>query len=218
MKKPNYADAVSKRIKENLKNFDVNGKDELEKIERYAKTYGFDFKKVHSLISNNEELKGFFIIHPERQNLHENVFRDFLRSLDGVYDVIQLPKSGKNAVHIVEQEVRKGEGTKVGFKTKSIDFSFRYSTSNKIFYVFHKYTKQSGGNQDNQKNDVKNAISIASNTGFDNDEIVVFFVCDGEYYEESMNPWSELQRAINMSNKNMYLCKSYQLEDLLKNV
>ena len=62
-----------------------------------------------------------------------------------------MPTSGKGSVFIIKQEARiKGDGDKsITSQATSIDLYFEYEPINVEFYVFHKYTNEAGGAQDN---------------------------------------------------------------------
>ncbi|AXK51609.1 hypothetical protein [Spiroplasma alleghenense] len=98
-------------------------------------------------------------------------------------------------------------------KSKSMDFKFNYKDLKTDFYVFHKYTKESGGAQDNQKNDVIFSMQSAKSPYPCEKNFVVFYICDGEYYDEQK--MNELNNHIN-GISNFYLIKSENLEKCLK--
>ncbi|PWV43541.1 hypothetical protein [Candidatus Phytoplasma asteris] len=107
------------------------------------------------------------------------------------------PKS----IFIKKQEIvqKKEINQYISSKGKSIDFSFKYKDLEIIFYVFHKYTKESGGSQDNQKNDVKISIEEAkTDTQKYNKNIMILFICDGDYYSEYK--MKELKKVANQQN------------------
>jgi hypothetical protein len=215
MSEPNYKEKYSEMISDNLKNFNVNDDGVKKKIEKFCSKFGFDRDEVTKKINEEEFLRAFFIKEPAKQNLYEKIFGDFLKEMKGITICEKLPASGPDSIFIINQEVRvrRKSDNSITKQAKSMDFHFKYDGIDADFYVFHKYTKEAGGAQDNQKNDVINAIDKASAVHI-SDKIYVLFVCDGEYYN-SKN-WKDVD--VHVRDDNFKLLKSGQIEEYLINI
>ena len=213
MSEPNYKEEYSRMIVENFENFDINDPGVKIKIQNFCSKFGFDENEVIQKIKLDKVLRAWFIKDPSKQNVFEKTFANFLSSIKKVKNFKKLPTSGKGSVFIINQEVRiKGDADKsITSQAKSMDFYFEYEGINVEFYVFHKYTNEAGGAQDNQRNDVTNAIDKASNPHI-NKKIFILFVCDGEYYVGKN--WDDINAHI--SDSNFKLLKSGQIEKFLE--
>lgn len=167
------------------------------KIQNFANRYGLSKKFVINKIMNDNSFAIVFAKEPGRQNFHENCAAEFIRSLPLVESFSVLPKGGSGALYIVRDI---GVAKDRAGDSKSIDFkwNYRYGGRELAFYATHKYTKDGGGSQDNQLNDVfhfhENARSIV-------DKNVFFFsITDGKYYESvftkdstsALNRWTKI--------------------------
>lgn len=90
-----------------------------------------------------------------------------------VSNLVDLPNGGKNALYI---EAR-----------KSVDF-VGYATNNVHRYrilIAAKYTKNDGGSQDNQRNDLIDFAEHAPKKDDDTDNDIIVLLADGHYYTKS---------------------------------
>ncbi|MBP5835829.1 hypothetical protein [Candidatus Phytoplasma meliae] len=210
MKQIDYKTKYKEQLKQNLENFDIKDKKTIQKIKKFCEKFNFIQEEVETSIKNNIFLKVWFILEPLKQNFYEKVFGDFLKN-----DIKNISKVCKlEDVFIKKQKIvqKKEINQYTSSKGKSIDFSFKYKDFEVMFYVFHKYTKESGGSQDNQKNDVKISIEEAkTDTKEYNENIMVLFVCDGEYYNEYK--MQELKKTATQDN--LKVLKSNELQSFL---
>ncbi|AHI53836.1 hypothetical protein SSABA_v1c04270 [Spiroplasma sabaudiense Ar-1343] len=215
---PNYDLNLKMQLKNNLENFDINSESERLKIEKFCEKFNFKLDEVYDEIKKSKFLKAFFIKNPTKQNIYEKTAFEFISSIEGVHDAENLPNGSKtNSVYISDQEVRKGRDVPISIrkKAKSIDFKFMYKDLKTEFYVFHKYTGESGGAQDNQKNDIINSMNAAKSAHPCDKDFVLFYICDGAYYNK--------EKMIELGNNitgisNFYLLKSGDLENKLKSI
>jgi hypothetical protein len=117
---------------------------------------------------------------PNKQNIHEKIAGDYIITIEGISEFKILPKSGKNAKILTNDgRVTFGNGVK---SNKSIDFEFIYCGIH--FYCSHKYTKDSGGAQDNSYNDLCNFLTSTRRVV---DKKVYFLaIADGNYYANKL--------------------------------
>ncbi|WP_146637998.1 hypothetical protein [Spiroplasma clarkii] len=101
---------------------------------------------------------------PLETNVYRKTFESFLKNIPNVFEFKKLPASGENSIFIINQEVRikKDAEKSITSQGRTMDFYFKYGSIDVDFYVFHKYTGESGGAQDIQKNNVISAINRAS--------------------------------------------------------
>ena len=127
-----------------------------------------------------------------------------------------MPAGGGDACYVCNDGiVRKGDVNK-GL-TKSIDF--RWEFDGNTYYAAHKYTKDEGGAQDNQFNDLCNFLINASKS---KDENVYFLaIGDGDYYKRKYKDGANyyLSRIDYMnskySSKNAVALSTDELEEFL---
>lgn len=177
-----YEENLANRYKKNMQDVPnlLATKDEslLDKIIKNSIKYSIDEGFIKEQINNKNPIAlAFFCINPTRQNIFEKVAADFLKKQDSIKSFKKLSNNAKFVVNGVVIE-------KIDLKTyplaKTIDFEWRYNEF--TIYASHKYTKDSGGAQDNQYNDVKNFIKQARD--FSKHKKTKFLaICDGKFYE-----------------------------------
>lgn len=119
---------------------------------------------------------------PGRQNIAEKVQ---LEELSKFVDIEKLKSAGKDCIYIVEGEIYKGKPSCVSDQ-KSVDaIVFKGGVE---WYCTLKYTADTGGSQDNQKN---NVINFVKNAGGHH----VACILDGDYYQQEAKK-KELQQYI----------------------
>lgn len=114
---------------------------------------------------------------PKKQNIPEKTALSILQKANP--NIKNLPQTGKNALHLTPE----GQfSSTANGNSKAIDFYLE--KDDKKYYIFHKFTEQSGGAQDNQLRDAINFLINAKN----NKEINSYFVAllDGNYYKDKL--------------------------------
>ena len=208
----NYEDHVSKKRKQAYREATTVFKKYLEKIESSEElnTYElrqFDvaFKKKANLLGVSEkelleqcksaELLQSVLFHkdPAKQSIHQELAVDFLKKAfkawPGFCNFELLKSSGPYSLYVSKGVVVGIDGVETGIqRCKSIDFKWEFKhrslKENIVFYGSHKYTKEDGGSQDNQRKDL---ISFIEETAGNKNKNAIFFVIpDGAYYEKSI--------------------------------
>ncbi|NCU34325.1 hypothetical protein EOM27_03315 [Candidatus Saccharibacteria bacterium] len=120
---------------------------------------------------------------PSRQNLTEGIAKEYLEQFDEIREVEILSKSGKNSWSIVDGILDKTDNFTKAEKNghKSIDFRITLNNG-KIIFAAHKYTKDTGGAQDNQGNDL--LAFVVSADQYPDDDYLFAAIGDGEYYTD----------------------------------
>lgn len=136
-----------------------------EKINKYLEEmdYVISYEEVRQSILTNFVSASHFMKPPGKQNISEKLCAQIL-------NLKKLPPSGNNCIRF--NDAGDIVHTASGGNTKSADFYY------KEHYMTQKYTNESGGSQDNQRNDVIDFLkrgSIKHKVGA---------IVDGYYWEK----------------------------------
>jgi hypothetical protein len=215
----NYEVEYKKRIKQNLLEVldELKNKNMQTKIANWANKFGYSYTEIKNKIKNDEIFRCVFAKDPSKQNLYQNLAATYVNSLYNVENFRVLASGGNDAMYLINGKLFSGENLKNKAKEiKSIDFS--WNTGIYIFYASHKYTKNSGGAQDNQYIDIQNFIR---NTRDSNEKNTIFFaICDGEYYQKrdsATGDSSKIERLRRLTdNKTSFVLTIDELVDFLE--
>lgn len=120
-----------------------------EKIHSYCKRWDgkFTIVEIEESILNNDIIASMFAKDPSKQNISEKLVGEIL-------NITKLPAVGKNCIRFTaEGDIVSNSGVNV---SKSADFKIGDT------YYTQKYTKEEGGAQDNQYNDVVDFLTKGS--------------------------------------------------------
>lgn len=140
-----FEDLVYKReqelIQQNLMDVrnNIDNSDYELKITNYCDKFGFDVNEVKKQILSNDLVASFFAKDPAKQNFTEKLVGELLNTK-------VLPQQGKNCIRFTDK------GDVVSSKSINVSKSADFLINNT--YITQKYTRGSGGAQDNQYNDV----------------------------------------------------------------
>ena len=117
-----------------------------------------------------------------RQNVHENAAAEYVIGMENIQEFQRLPSTGNNARYINAdgQVVTKQQLGEAPPPSKSIDFQWR--TGEITCYAAQKYTREGGGNQDNQFNEVVRLLQNFQRRT--NNGTALFVLVDGPYYTD----------------------------------
>lgn len=179
------------------------------KIKNFAEKFGFKEKEIAKRIEKDKFLAATFAKDPGRQNFYQKQALKFLRTMDVVKEAKELSAGGKNAWFVVNGEVgKKGKFKKEELAAvKSIDFKITL-VDGTVILASHKYTKDKGGAQDNQKNDLLNFIRQAKAY---KGKYVMMAIADGAYYREAVI-WGQLEHAARDSD--VKVCNMENFEEV----
>ena len=108
-------------------------------------------------IRNDKMFRAWFAKEPRRQGFHELVVGKCLKPFDIVTSFEILNKGGDNAEYITSDgHIVDGKNLQDKAIAKSLDF--KWITSGVQCYASHKYTKESGSNQDSQYKEQLNLL------------------------------------------------------------
>ena len=224
-KLPNYEAEFLKQQSENnaLVRDQVRQRDKniMQKIQTFCERSGFDFDDVIQKINADEMFAYTFATDPARQNLFEKLAAEYIQCIGFISDFKKLPGSGANTMYIVNGSLIDGvhlSASGGATEAKSIDFFWKYKE--KQFYAFHKYTRQSGGAQDNQYNDMKAFINNANSST--NQNYYFMAIADGEYFntQNGKAGISKIENLKNLANnqRGVYAVRIEELYRLLKDI
>lgn len=197
-----YENEIKKKRLENIKSFkdkinNINDNNDIkEKLFNWCDRFDYDYDELLKRLKATDDILiiGQFAKDPGKQNIHEDMAFDYLLKLPVISNQTHLPK-GKNAKFIVGGKIKNDKGTA---NIKSLDCYFCYEYRNKKleFYTSNKYTKSSGGAQDNQFNDLQEFMKEARDVTDKN--IFLMAVADGKYYQ---NKYDEFNTRIEYFNE-----------------
>lgn len=155
----------------------LNDTDVQFKIVNYAEKHGFEAEDIKERIKSDDLVASFFAKDPSKQNFTEKLVAELLNTKT-------LPQSGKNCIRFNNN----GDicSTKSANTSKSADFLIGN------VYITQKYTRSTGGAQDNQYTDVVDFLSKGSK------KYNVAAIVDGSYWDNSKR--QELKNFFNNNN------------------
>ena len=175
----------------------------LKRITTFISRFGYLQDDVLTKIENDHMFAAHFAKEPRRTGLHETIAAQWIGELPHVENFKVLPKSGNASIKVSSDGniVKTLESQNI--PGKSLDFM--WATGDKIFYAMHKYTKEGGGNQDSQYQEM---VELMKRFIHCRDESVVLLVIvDGEYYQEN----NARRLSVLQSHQRTQAPKSYAL-------
>jgi hypothetical protein len=157
-------------------------------------------QEIKELILENDLVASFFAKDPSRQNFTEKIISKTIKSIEGVENFEDLPSS--TYWYLVDGKVVKLKSRPIGIKNIDYIFSFR----GKRFVCTQKYTKDAGGAQDNQFNDIVSFLQQSLNM---EEGTIAVAIVDGAYYTKEK---IEKLRAI---NDKALVVSGFELEEVL---
>ena len=149
-----------------------------------------------------------------RQNVHEKAAADHIEQIVDVEQFRKLPSTGPNACYVNGdgQIVTRRQLAGARPPSKSIDFQWRTGTV--TCYAAQKYTKEGGGNQDNQFNEIQSLLRNFLQRI--NNNVALFVLVDGPYYDE--NRLNRLRALIRLQAPRSYVASVNDLLPILREI
>lgn len=176
------------------------------KISSFSEKWGFSYKRVESEIKDNKIVAASFAKDPSKQNFYQTQALVFLNSMSIVETAEQMKSSGSESLFIIDGKICKGDKKLKKNNHKSIDFQITLKNG-KVIFASHKYTKEAGGAQDNQRNDLITFVNEAEKYYGD---FIFAVIADGDYYLKDKT-WLEFIK--NKSNSKVYICNMENFEN-----
>ena len=209
-----FIQAIRANLLEVIIQLDAGDKNLRKKIDTFSSRFKFLKSEVEKKIREDNMFRAVFSKDPGKQKIHENIAARFIEKLPQVSDFNQLSHNGLQLLGgtvISRKDARIGGGVS---RAKSIDFTWNSSVYK--IYAAHKYTKNSGGAQDNQYRDLQVFIREANDSNLKN--TVFLAIADGGYYQmnDSETGTTKLQRLKRLANKeNVFAMPIDELESFL---
>ena len=149
-----------------------------------------------------------------RQNVHERAAADYIEQMANVARFRRLPSSGRNALYV------NGDGQIVtgadlaGARRPSKSIDFQWQTGAVTCYAAQKYTREGGGNQDNQFNEVQ--ALLRNFLQRINNDVALFVLVDGPYYNAAR--LAQLQGLVRLQNPRSYVSSVNALTTILADI
>lgn len=161
-------------------------------------------EQIKNKILSDDLVASFFVKDPSRQNFTEIVIASILQKKSNIENFVN--HSSNTNLFVVDGQIVNHRVDGI----KSIDYS--WETKGKKVYASQKYTKEAGGAQDNQYNDILNFLSNAKKN---NDKDLMFFaIVDGDYYsDDRINIMRE-----NYEINNVKICRAEEVEGYLDKI
>lgn len=147
----------------------------MSKINKRSEEYDIPVETIIDEIKKYNTAVIPFVISPSRQNFYENMAYIMIKNISGVYNLVNLPN---NKLFVYGGAVISKSKLKQYPKTKTLDFKWDYNGYS--IYASHKYTKDTGGAQDNQYKDLQDFIRESKDTNLSRTIFVA--IADGDYY------------------------------------
>ncbi len=149
-----------------------------------------------------------------RQNIHENAAATFIEALPFISDFRKLPSVGGNALYInSDGQILSGRQLSGAPRpSKSLDFQWRTATI--TCSAAQKYTKEGGGNQDNQFNEIEQLLRNFQ--GRTNNGVALIVLVDGAYYNEGR--LARLLGLVRLQSPFSYVASVNKLQPLLRQI
>lgn len=199
----NALEINSREVRDAILNGD---KDMSLKINNYSEKYNIPQRFLKHRILRDPIFANQFAKDPAKQSIHQNTAASFIESITYVENFQQLPAGGQNAKYICKDGILYTGNRPSGNTVKSIDFYWIYD--NKEYYAAHKYTKDEGGAQDNQWNDLMEFLANAAKSRHPNKYFLA--IGDGAYYQKEYK-----ENGIKYASRIDYMNKTYSTEKAL---
>lgn len=218
MPRPNYEDEFVQAIRANLtrviEQLDAGDTGLLKKIGTFASRFELAIDVVEQKIREDEMFRAFFAKDPGKQKIHENIAAAFIEHTPGVEDFEQL---AHDKLVVIQGAVRSRKEVRAeGATARAKTIDFMWSTRGKKIYVSHKYTKGSGGGQDNQYRDLQEFIREANESNLRDTYFLA--IADGDYYDrtDTNSHTTKLQHLKDLANRrNVFALSIDELETWL---
>lgn len=218
---PNFDKAFVEAIRKNLdlvvSLLDTKEKGMMQKIKTFSSRFDFIENEIEEKIRKDKIFRAVFAKDPGKQKLHENIAAVFIKKIPLVKKFTQL---SHGALQLISGAVMsKKDAKKIGATAQAKTIDFTWISCGFTIYASHKYTKSSGGAQDNQYKDLKDFISEANHSNLS--KTIFLAIADGSYYssKDSESGGTKLQRLKDLANRrNVFALTSEELEKFLQSL
>ena len=193
----------------------------LDKIFSAAERYDMDAEAILREAQIGEYATATLAVDPKRQKFHENFALEWIRKIHGV-STVRKPEQERLFLRetgmIVSANQYAQQGGKRPSNTKNIDFTWQFRGVQ--FLATHKYTKESGGSQDHQYEELERFVINGRDFSgqYEGKGTFLLALADGPYYflDSDGQKLKALQEMCRQGN-HIYALQTWQLEAWLNN-
>lgn len=218
MPKPDYEGEFLRAIRVNLTKvidqLDAGNEGLARKIGTFASRFELAIDAVEQKIRTDEMFRAFFAKDPGKQKIHENIAAAFIAGMPEVENFDQLAHDGLVVIQGAVRSRKEVRTEGATARAKTVDFT--WDTRGKKIYASHKYTKHSGGAQDNQYRDLQEFIREANESNLRDTYFLA--IADGDYYNstDTNSHTTKLQHLKDLANRrNVFALSIEELETWL---
>lgn len=165
----------------------------VKKVTTYSENFKYPEADIKEKITNDPMFSACFSKDPNRTSLHEKTAYEWLKKLSMIKQLEKLPANSKDSIYVTSD----GQICKMETEQKpSKSLDFRWKTRGYKIYASHKYTKQAGGNQNNQFREIRTLLEHF-NKKIEKNKIILLAIVDGKYYNKKR--MEDLRRFCNTS-------------------
>lgn len=221
MPRPDYEGDFVRAIRVNLtqviNQLDAKNEGLARKIGTFASRFEFAIDVVEQKIREDEMFRAFFAKDPGKQKIHENIAAAFITRIPLIENFEQLAHDGLVVIQGAVRPRKEVRAEGATARAKTIDFA--WDTCGKKVYASHKYTKHSGGAQDNQYRDLQEFIREANESN--RRDAYFLAIADGDYYSgtDTNSHTTKLQHLKDLANRrNVFALSIDELEEWVKEI
>ena len=206
-----YKKAYAKALKENFslvrKQLQDKDTDLMKKITNRAKEYGISESIIIKDIQKCDTAIIPFAKSPAKQNFYENTACQMIQNMTGVENFQKLPN---HSTYVCNGSIIQRKELKIYPSAKTIDFKWQYKEH--TIFASHKYTKDSGGSQDNQYRDVQEFIRQSRDTKLS--KTIFIAIADGDYYmtENGKAGTTKIEHLASLCTRKVIACRMENAE------
>ncbi|ABK78385.1 hypothetical protein CENSYa_1775 [Cenarchaeum symbiosum A] len=177
---------------------------------------GIDKDEIKNKVKADEIFRWYFIKDPKKQNIYESLAGRYISELPSVESFEKLSNS---ALYVVNGGIMtKSELNEAGSSSEAKSIDFCWECNGYTYYASHKYTKDEGGAQGSQYNDLKSFIRQANKSQKLTNVFVA--IADGPFYDgmsQGRRRMDVLKTEAN-SSKNVYATRICDLGNLMTSI
>ena len=190
----------------------------LDKIDKAALRYDMDKETILREVRESNYAIATFSKDPKKQNIYERVALKWIESISKVTDARKPPRMLLlETGMIVSARQYAQQGGQKAPNTKSIDFTWQFRGVR--FFATHKYTKDSGGAQDSQYQELERFVINGRDFSgqYEGQKTVLLALGDGPYFLAHDGRKLQALQEVCRQGNHIYALQTWQLEAWLNN-
>lgn len=188
----NFARHINQLRDENIRHimYTIDTPETMERIEQFSQRSGLSTDYIFNLLNGSEQkdlqkyIAAQIAINPIKQSSFERISLQWIRRRLPMINMVKSPGAGPDALRFHDHKiVPTALITTPTTRCRSMDFTGTLPVAGAPtlqLYVYHKYSRQQGGSQDNNFEDMVHFIHEANNANMIHTHF--FAIVDGDYY------------------------------------